>query len=450
MSNLAVEDRFANGTQGRLLHWFPDSVARRQALPASHPELLVRFAKESAIHKPELFPDKDHIDVIARMETLVAVPGQPVLLQVPVVPCYGLTVHKTQSLSIKHVVRGCLEGVFAYGQIYVLVSRVTDPMNFQLIGMPPADMMDEVAIAWRAEGLDVVECLRRATTVTAEWIYEPGDGELRDRFRPKKQTEQTVPVKHRELWEILNPQPRAAAVLHRLLDWIDRADYASQRREPRPFFGTPEGDAIFPEGDDPWWLTEMQRRKSDSEEEIPGDEDGPVLSGGDDGPAEEALTEDDDCSSSNESFPEPPRDDHAQGNANWDPRLAWLRVASAHGSSSSGSAEPTTAECDAMDCTDTPSYHAPRFGSEAPSSAVAEQITPDDAQSTIQTAYHECPFASSSKTKQPEEKYSATLPTMADSADLDMYLMESLDSAPLGQEPMSTVVAEQSPLDHPE
>ena len=28
--------------------------------------------------------------------------------------------HKTQALSIKHLVRGCLEGVFAQGQVYVL------------------------------------------------------------------------------------------------------------------------------------------------------------------------------------------------------------------------------------------------------------------------------------------------------------------------------------------
>ena len=84
------------------------------------------------------------------------VPGQPVQLQLGVVPCYALTVHKTQALSIKHVatlasckqarlcftvayhtapiqklcsrwpqvVLGCLEGVFAQGQIYVLISFI--------------------------------------------------------------------------------------------------------------------------------------------------------------------------------------------------------------------------------------------------------------------------------------------------------------------------------------
>ena len=74
-------------------------------------------------------------------------------VRLPLVPCYALTVHKTQAnslllfhlsccarsqmlrarasslqaLSIRHLVLGCLEGVFAQGHVYVLVSRVTDP-----------------------------------------------------------------------------------------------------------------------------------------------------------------------------------------------------------------------------------------------------------------------------------------------------------------------------------
>ncbi len=110
VSNLAVEQRFANGTQGRLMYWNPPRTEKGKALYSSHPELLARFVKESALHKREMFPDLDHVDVTARQETLASVPGQPALLQLPIVPSYALTVHKTQALSIKHVVRGCLEG----------------------------------------------------------------------------------------------------------------------------------------------------------------------------------------------------------------------------------------------------------------------------------------------------------------------------------------------------
>ena len=60
------------------------------------------------------------MDISVRQETLIAMPGQPVLVQLPLIPAYALTVHKTQALSIKHIVRGCIEGVFAQGQIYVL------------------------------------------------------------------------------------------------------------------------------------------------------------------------------------------------------------------------------------------------------------------------------------------------------------------------------------------
>ena len=46
-SNLAVDQRFANGTQGRLLHWGPDvESSRKAAVPASHPDLGARFVKD--------------------------------------------------------------------------------------------------------------------------------------------------------------------------------------------------------------------------------------------------------------------------------------------------------------------------------------------------------------------------------------------------------------------
>ena len=122
VSNLAVEQRFANGTQGRLMYWYPASSEKRRALYSSHPELLARFVKESALQKREMLPDIDHVDVTARQETLGSFQGQPGLLQLPIVPSYALTVHKTQALSIKHTVRGCLEGVQRLVQHMFLLS----------------------------------------------------------------------------------------------------------------------------------------------------------------------------------------------------------------------------------------------------------------------------------------------------------------------------------------
>ena len=60
--------------------------------------------------KAELFPDIDTLDVVARQEALKT-RGEPQMLQLPLVPAYALTIHKTQALSIKHRVNGCLEAV---------------------------------------------------------------------------------------------------------------------------------------------------------------------------------------------------------------------------------------------------------------------------------------------------------------------------------------------------
>ena len=138
--------------------------------------------KESAVQKRgQWLPDIDFMDCQVRQENL-NIRGEPIMLQLPLVPAYALTVHKTQALSIKHLVLGCvglsstrallhaillrrvlkgvgvqqerrrqcvtcvveagcvcererdkgcnergLEGVFAQGHVYVCISRVTDP-----------------------------------------------------------------------------------------------------------------------------------------------------------------------------------------------------------------------------------------------------------------------------------------------------------------------------------
>ena len=85
--------------------------------------------------------------------------------------------------------------------------------------------------------------------------------------------ETSVPVKLKELWEVIDAQPKALAVIKRLLDWISRVDLASQQGFPRPAFKTVEGDPIFPPEEEQWWLTVFQQRKKP--EDIAGDEDGP-------------------------------------------------------------------------------------------------------------------------------------------------------------------------------
>ena len=104
------------------MFWHPTECTKGKSLYSSNPELLARFVKDSALTKREMLPglcvelciyvckhqiiahtlhktrslDLDHVDVTARQETLTACQGQPVLVQLPLVPSYALTVHKTQ------------------------------------------------------------------------------------------------------------------------------------------------------------------------------------------------------------------------------------------------------------------------------------------------------------------------------------------------------------------
>ena len=86
ISNLAVDQRFANGTQGRLLYWSPGHVESKRALPSTHLGLMARFVKESSMKaRSELLPDIDFMDVQARAENL-ACSGEPLMIQMPLVP----------------------------------------------------------------------------------------------------------------------------------------------------------------------------------------------------------------------------------------------------------------------------------------------------------------------------------------------------------------------------
>ena len=77
------------------------------------------------------------------------------MLRLTIQPAYCLTIHKVQALTIGHDGNGCLEGMFALGQLYVLWSRAADPTLFHAVGLPPADLLDDVAAAWDEAGVDV-------------------------------------------------------------------------------------------------------------------------------------------------------------------------------------------------------------------------------------------------------------------------------------------------------
>ena len=182
------------------------------------------------------------------------------------------------------------------------ISRVTDPSNLQLVGLPPKDLLDAVMAGWAAAGLDAIECLRNAVSVTKDWVYDPDPGLAYDqRIKPRRKSEKLVSVKWRKLKEILNPQPRAQEVIHKLLGWIERVDKASQTGAPRPAFETVDHESIFPEDDeDKWWLTDVQNRKEPAAPQAPADEDGPPSSEGEHVSDEDKMVSDEDPMSDDE------------------------------------------------------------------------------------------------------------------------------------------------------
>ena len=114
-------------------------------------------------------------------------------------------------------------------------------------GLPPIDILEDVCHAWQRAGLDVAECLRRACTVTNEWIYTPTtEGDIRQRLTRRVIKEMSVPVELKNLGEVIDAQPRALKVIKHLLDWISRVDLASQQGLPRPVFKTVDGEPISP------------------------------------------------------------------------------------------------------------------------------------------------------------------------------------------------------------
>ena len=102
--------------------------------------------------------------------------------------------------------------------MYVLISRVTDLKNFYLIGVPPRDLLEDVAAALIAEGIDVDQFFENACKVTGEWDYDRSRARLLDRIQQKFCTERTVPLKFRTLAEVLNPQPEALVIITRVVE----------------------------------------------------------------------------------------------------------------------------------------------------------------------------------------------------------------------------------------
>ena len=184
----------------------------------------------------------------------------------------------------------------------------------------PKDLLEDVAAALNKAGIDIHAFFERACTVTGEWKYDRSKARLKDRIDQKFCNERSVPLKFRTLSECLDAQPEASMVFRRLLEWIDRCDYASQNGLPKPTFETPDGKPIFPEDeDDAWWLTDVSRRVA-AENIVEANEDGPATD--DDGveDQEEKEVPDDDPSTDAEEAADSTGNQHVPIVVGWSQR----------------------------------------------------------------------------------------------------------------------------------
>ena len=72
-----------------------------------------------------------------------------------------------------------------------------------LVGLPPKDLLEDVAQAFCEKGLDPDECFARACDVTQEWQYDRSAFLLRDRFKQRFVSERAIPLKQRMAGSVL-------------------------------------------------------------------------------------------------------------------------------------------------------------------------------------------------------------------------------------------------------
>ena len=87
-----------------------------------------------------------------------------------------------------------------------------------LLPSPWYDLLEDVADAWRRNGIDVNEALIRAIEVTNDWRYVPGATFIRDRLSPRRDNF----LRLRDLCQILNPQPQARWGYHQSIKLIQQ------------------------------------------------------------------------------------------------------------------------------------------------------------------------------------------------------------------------------------
>ena len=125
-----------------------------------------------------------------------------------------------------------------------------NPKLFKAVGKPPSDLLNDVARAWAAAGMDVGTCLDAGAVVIRQRLYtlalpcaDPRCN-VQDKLRHVREETTQVKLQLFSVKHILNPQPHATAAVHALLFWINELEKSPQRCEAKPPFTRPDRSFI--------------------------------------------------------------------------------------------------------------------------------------------------------------------------------------------------------------
>ncbi|KAG5759412.1 hypothetical protein H9Q72_012460 [Fusarium xylarioides] len=139
--NLDIRAGFVNGSQGVICGWEKIDLARLPELTGEHSDIRESYVRRFTLEHLRLYPDEeDQVWPVVRFnngKTRTIYPwcvANPVgldepfsflhITQIPLVPGWAITVHKSQGMTLERVIVNLTEA-FAEGQVYVALSRAT-------------------------------------------------------------------------------------------------------------------------------------------------------------------------------------------------------------------------------------------------------------------------------------------------------------------------------------
>ncbi|KAF5552897.1 atp-dependent dna helicase pif1 [Fusarium mexicanum] len=148
--NLDIRAGLVNGSQGVICGWERIDLARLPELIGDHSDVREHFVREFTIEHLRLYPDEeDQVWPVVRFnngKTRTIYPwcvANPVgleepfsflhITQIPLVPGWAITVHKSQGMTLERVIVNLTEA-FAEGQVYVALSRATSLRGLKVAG----------------------------------------------------------------------------------------------------------------------------------------------------------------------------------------------------------------------------------------------------------------------------------------------------------------------------